>query len=685
MPHYSKNAEIFAWMPLLGFDKDKRDKGVGQLVKRMGFTPHAVSVFLCHPDIVHHHDGVKKVRQLPPDNCSYHANPYNEERRRQDWTNKDLKCLADNLRKKGIESYLGIMGIDFFNAHHQEWLYDHIELKAHLRNIKWSLNVLKRFKDGTYYEDFFIDKLCQTLSDYGFDGVHVTDNFCPSGGGCNEFSCDMVGQFYDYLGQDMPDELKALNDESEEHINLRGDWIYKNVRKEWIEFFAWRWEQFWKKICDRLHAIGKKAFVLGSYCTDPFTTLFLKGVDLRRIVNAGVDYLMTNAYANASTMRHAGRPWSYYEHSSICLLIDAHTDKGKKLQMLGVKDVSEEWDVLHHAPTLLERDITYMSGYHRQTEKEYKHSLDGFLVCLSDGIYADEWEWLRQRFDVGFKDSPEKYISPSLVWSDTAHYAILPEYLKTRRYTAHKWMSALDWEGANTGSVVRSENINENSGDLFVPNFDLLSEEEQKFLAAYKGGSVIATASKMGDFSPEKLGINPDIYFEDHDTPFINMAFAYNMDINDKRAILDLVREDDDTPVIEDVTKVNDSINTVSTQLSYQKVSSGFRKALAKLLKNNTEKIFEASHSVIAMKMKDGALRVYVMNNDRLRYAPATITVKNGDIEKVNVVSKFPVLPVKFSDEKVFSFQAQDYPGEEHTFRVLTPQGGVSVVDIYLK
>ncbi len=685
MAKYFDNAEIFAWMPLLGFDKDKSDKGVGQLLERMNFTPHAVSVFLCHPDIVHHHDGVDKVRQLPPDNCSYHANPYNEERRRQDWTNKDLKALVDNLTAKGIESYLGIMGIDFFNAHHEEWLYDHIELKSHLRNIKWSLNVLKRFKDGTYYEDFFAEKLCQTLSDYGFDGVHVTDNFCPSGGGWREYSCDMVGQFYDYVGREMPEELKNLTEETEEHIGLRGDYIEKNIKQEWIEFFAWRWEKFWKKICDRLHAIGKKAFVLGQYCTDPFATLYTRGVDLRRIVNAGVDYLMTNAYANASTMRHAGRPWSYYEHTTVCALTDAFTDKGKKLQMLGVKDASEEWDVLHHAPTLLERDISYMSSYHRQKENGYKHTLDGFIVCLSDGIYEDEWKWLRERFEVGFKDSPEKYISPSLVWSDAAHYAILPEYIKKRRYTAHKWMNSLDWAGANIGAVVRSEDINENSGDLFVPNFDLLSEEEQSRLASYKGGSVIATASAMGDFKPENVGITPDIYFEDHDTPFVNMAFAYNIDIEDKEAILNMAGEDDDTPVLEDPQNANDNINTVSTQIPYQKVSIGFRKALAKLMKINTEKIFEASHGVITMKMKDGALRIYVMNDDRLRYAPATITVKSGDIEKVDVVSKFPLLPVKFSDEKVFGFQAQDYPGDQHTFRVLVPQGGVSIVDLYLK
>ena len=85
------------------------------------------------------------------------------------------------------------------------------------------------------------------------------------------------------------------------------------------------------------------------------------------------------------------------------------------------------------------------------------------------------------------------------------------------------------------------------------------------------------------------------------------------------------------------------------------------------------------------MEMPDGAIRMYVINDDRLHYALSTVTIKNHDIEKVNVISKFPLLPVKFSDAKRFGFCTQDYPGDQHTFRVIVPQGGVSVVDVYLK
>lgn len=687
MPKYFDKSEIFAWMPLIGFDKDKRDKGVKQLLKRMKFTPHAVSVFAFHPDVVHHHNGVDELRVLPPDNCGYYANPYNEERRRQEWTNKDLKILADNLRKRGIESYLGIMGVDLEDYYHKEWLTEHPEIKVHYRDSIQTLNVLKRFKDGTYYEDFFADKLCETLSDYGFDGLHVTDNFCPhySTRARGDFSYDMLEQFVAYSGIKVPDEIMSLTEETFENINLRGDWIWENVRAEWVEFYCWRWEQFWKKICDRLHAIGKKAFVIGTYCTDPFATMYALGVDLKRLVNAGVDYLMPNAAANASCMRHVGRPWVYYEHATMCALTDVFTDQGKKLHMLGVKDGSEEWDMLHHSPNMLERDIYYMSSFHRQTKQGLKRSLDGFIVCLADGIYEDEWKWLKERYDIAFGETPQKYITPTLVWSDHGQYALLPEYMKTRRYTPHKFMAEMDWAGANIGSVVRIEDVTDNSGDLFVPNFDMLSEEEKQQMASYTGGAVIATASAMGDFKPENYGITPDIYFEDHDTPFINMAFAYNIDIADKNSILDLVSEDDDTVILEDPFHAEDIFNTIYQQIPFQKVSVGFKKALAKLFMYSYDNLFEASNPVVAMEMPDGGIRMYVINDDRLRYASATITIKNHDIDKVNVVSKFPMLPVKFSDAKRFTFGTQDYPGGQHTFRVLVPQGGVSIVDVYLK
>ena len=50
--HYDKT-EIFAWMPMIGFDRDQPDKGVGAFLERTQYVPHGTSVFMFHPDIVH--------------------------------------------------------------------------------------------------------------------------------------------------------------------------------------------------------------------------------------------------------------------------------------------------------------------------------------------------------------------------------------------------------------------------------------------------------------------------------------------------------------------------------------------------------------------------------------------------------------------------------------------------------
>ena len=83
------------------------------------------------------------------------------------------------------------------------------------------------------------------------------------------------------------------------------------------------------------------------------------------------------------------------------------------------------------------------------------------------------------------------------------------------------------------------------------------------------------------------------------------------------------------------------------------------------------------------MQMADGAIRIYVLNDDRLHYANAIITAKSP-ILRVKNVSKFPLLPVKFSSGDTFHFDSPTEPGDYRNFRVLVPQGGLAIVDLYL-
>ncbi len=677
--------ETWAWMPMIGFDKDAPDKGVRTLLERMQFKPQAISAFLFHPDFVHHYRGLDTEYTLHPDNCSYYASPRNEERQRQEWTNLDVKCLVDRLNEENIQVYMGIMGVDIGDRYHKEWLSEHPELKQRFRNNKWSLNVLKRFQDGTWYEDFFADMVCRVLVDYGFAGLHVTDNFCPGGGGTdtNDYSRDMAEQFAAHTGVQFPEEIAALGD-SDGDVARRADWIWEHQRQSWIGFYAWRWEQFWKKLCQRLHSVGKKVFVIGMYCTDPFMTLYHKGVDLRRIVKAGVDYLMPNMAASGSAVGK-DRPWRFFEQATMIPLADVFTDAGGKINMLGVKDGTEEWDMLHHAPTLLERDIYYLPSWFRYTPQGLKRCLDGFIVCLADGIYKDEWQWLRERFAITWDQTPRRLLLPTVVWSDDAMYNTLPEFIRHRRWTLHKFLYELAKAGYHTGGMVRTEHLTDACGDLFVPNFDLLNTGEKKKIASYRGGAVICTASAEKPLELETYGIKPEIFFEDPNSCYKNCAFAFNMEVEDREELLRLLQEDDGSPCLADPMHVAEvSYPYLRSEVPFQKVSVGFIKALGSLLKAPVSQLVESTLPVLPMEMPDGAIRIYGINDDRLHYGSNMVTF-HKPIREVKNISAFPMLPVKFTDSAGANFTASTDPEGKDTFKLLIPQGGISIVDVYLK
>lgn len=684
MGKFYPKADIYAWMPLTGFDRNLPDRGVSMLIERTGFVPNGVCLFLFHSDIVHQHEGLAEEKVLPPDICSYYANPYNEERSRQEWTNLELKDLVNRITEKGSECFLSIMQTSLNNLFHEEWIYEHQELMSCTPSRVGPLLVLKRFRDGTYYEDFFIDRVCRVMEDYEFSGLHVTDRFCPSGGVVydGDFSLDMVEQFGDYTGIRLPTELTEGTDDSQEAVTKRRDWVWENCREEWITFVCRRWESFWKKVCDRLHAIGRKVFVLGMYCSDPFVTMYSLGIDLKRLVNAGVDYLMPNMAANSSSIGQV-RPWPYYQWASMIPLTDAFADGAKKFNMLAVKDASEEWDIIHHAPTLLDRDVSYLPSYIRYgKDGSLKRCLDGYNICLADGVGAEEWKWLRERFDIGFGALPKKPLAPTFVWSDAAHYKMLREYIHNRRWTAHKFLYELNWQGAQVGAFVRTDDLSDACGDLFVPNFDLLSEEEKKKIATYKGGAVIGTACAACDL--QAYGIKPNVQFVDEDTPYPMVAFAVGVNTENVEEILAAASEKDDSPILEDPFRAKESTYTLTMPMPHQKLSVGFVKALAMLLKQPFSHLFSCTHPVLPVEMSDGAVRLYILNDDRLHYAKAVVTTKAG-IKQVKNVSKFPLLPVKFSEDGVFRFASPHEPGNLRNFRVIVPQGGLGIVDLYLE
>lgn len=673
----------FIWMQLLGFEKNDPDRGATRYIRQIGFVPDGICALTFHSDIVNQYRGMEEEYVLPPDVCAYYGIPRNTERERQDWTNHDLRTLCHELKKAGSGLYMSVMGSYLNNMFHQEWLSDHQELRYRGRHGTGGLNCLKRFADGSYFEDYFAEKLARTLVDYGFEGVHITDGFCPIGNTRydGDFSTDMVTQFIDHEGIPVPEGIRAtFGREDDESVGLRGDWIWTEYRKRWLKFTDWRWGRFFRKICGSLHAVGKKVLVLGMYCTDPFESMYMMGFDIKTVIHAGVDYIMPNIVPTGMYMQH-GRSF-FQRYMNIIPLVRAQTPDGHYLSMLGVQDASEEWNILNHAPSKLERDMYSMFSFQYVDGEGSHRAMDGLMVCLGDGIASKDWKWLTDRLDIAFDMDAAAVEGPLVVWSDAGHENQLDAYIETRRWSLHRLLYAVANQGCLVGGAVRVENISHAHGELFVPNFDLLPKEERLSIRDYRGGRVVCVAGP--DYDPARDGITPDYALEDRYAPYaLKLMVLGGVDDSVRESAERLISEPDDSADI-DLTHIVEQDRLLRDDIPFRKVSLSFQKALAAVVKWAGGELFQVNVPYRAFRLTNGKYRLYLFGIYSEQYSHAFVRCARA-IASAKVVSKFPVLPVRFTAEKNESFSFTYQKGANHSFQVKLQPSGTTIVDVELE
>ena len=179
--------------------------------------------------------------------------------------------------------------------------------------------------------------------------------------------------------------------------------------------------------------------------------------------------------------------------------------------MLSMQDAAEEWSVMHHMPCQHERDMYTMMSYQLIDKDGFSRALDGFWLCLGEGISRNDWDWERERLEIALStQDAERVVSPAMLWSDTAHDAMLHEYIHTRRWTPFKLFYELAKGGAHCAAAIRLDGLEQYSGTLVVPNFDMLSAEEKQAVAAYDRGNksiIITGQTSLVDTIEEEGGI----------------------------------------------------------------------------------------------------------------------------------------------------------------------------------
>jgi len=487
--------ETWIWTELLAFDNRLADQGVDAYIECLGFVPAGISLMASASDFVMLHEPLDRERVLFPDVCARFGHSGNEERARQEWTNLQLRSLVAHLKKKGITVLVSVFAAYHHDQFHREWLTDHPEARIVYRHLGVTdgLSVIARLADGTPYEDLFVPQLVRVIEDYGFDGWHGPDCLGPGGSIAHSDGSDgIVAQFVDFLGGSWPQGIEVMTDHEVSRVQARLDVIWEHFRAEWIEFNMQRWEQFWRKIVQALRPLGAKTMINSGNTKAAFESMYIYGMDYRRIARLGVDYLVVETVAANLALINGGYE-RHFDFAATLAEMKALVPDMKLLFLHGVKDVVESYDLLRHAPARLEREVfTLANQFIRTEDGDLQRCASGLMVCLGDGLAPSEWHYLRQQWRSGYSFAPVRAGDLTWLWGDTTVDALLTDYPRHGTWPGFLQVSRLvQTYGLQINAICRVENLGQAHGPLLVPNADLLPAATRRELESYDGGPVV--------------------------------------------------------------------------------------------------------------------------------------------------------------------------------------------------
>ena len=496
----------YIWVELIGFDNEQPDFGVANYLRNTGFIPEGISFLLTSVDFVNLHTNMEEEYTLADDFCSYSGHPYNCERARQKWTNFQLRDLISVLQSYGIAVFCSFFdyacaGNSLLDTHPELKLVVQDQGKTQALNL---FGMINRFADGTYYEDFFLGKLISVLADFGFDGMHLADGIVrpriPIQSG--DFSQDVIDQ----SGIEIPaGEVPCT-------------YILTHKRKEWIAFYKTRWAAYLKKLICGIHDAGFRVITNSAWPKDPVEAIYRYGVDYRVLEACGIDGFVAENGAPTIAMldddANAGCRYTYEERKKVhdlffanLILDSVYMPSVPMIPLYPLQDTLEQYDVLRHTPSALERHSAMMGTFFIVGEDgSLTPVVKGHTYCLGDGLTREEWQHVTDFICAGVAETVQDVPGATFVWSDARNAAEVEELTAHRTWTSRKWLTELLAKGAAIHKVVRMENLSKVQGDIVVTNPQLLSEAERAAVDGYKNGRVIRLSHPRDerDYSAEQ-------------------------------------------------------------------------------------------------------------------------------------------------------------------------------------
>ena len=154
-------------------------------------------------------------------------------------------------------------------------------------------------------------------------------------------------------------------------------------------------------------------------------------------------------------------------------------------------DNQEQWNVIHHAPTAMQRAAT--ANFSAFVNKNGKHFpiTNGPHFCLGDALSKSDWDFIRLSIDNAYVKNAIKALGATFIVSETVIDSELDAFINGGVWHSAKWLTQLLKGGAQVYNVANIENINDVSGDIVIANYTLLSNSEKALIDGYDKGRVI--------------------------------------------------------------------------------------------------------------------------------------------------------------------------------------------------
>ena len=508
----------YVWVELIGLDNEQEDCGVGEYVDCLGFTPSGIFFLVSSVDIINTHRGMETEYELDEYFCSYVGHLYNDERSRQRWTNFQLKKLVDSLNARGIESY-----VSMFDYVSPKGEFNHPELCTHLsvngaESHPAGVYMTKRFADGRFYEDFFLEASVKFLSDYGFTGIHLADGLCRPR--------------YPLQWADMSDDMLSQSGITVPEGESRDIYIAKHKRREWIDFCTKRWGQYLEKVTWGIHNAGFKVVINNAWTKDPMEAEYRFGMDYRMVSELPVDLCVAENGAPTicliDTQANSGYEQSYEERKTVhhafrasLMLTGVCMRNTKLIPLYPVRDTREQYDVIHHLPTALPKHSAAIFSSFEWDKNGLRPIISGKTYCLGDGLSRDNWKYLRLCSDNAYVKDVKSVPGATVIWSDKRNKNEIDALIAHRTPSTHRLLTLLLRRGAAVFKTAHIDNLRYVSGDILVTNPDLMPEDELEKIKSYSGGRVIYFSAEKdeNDYSEEQnplgVGFPYPLFFTD--------------------------------------------------------------------------------------------------------------------------------------------------------------------------